>query len=116
LILCVFWAEQVSAGTFGVFDPEAFVRTKNVQPDIYTASFPVLSPDTLYILKVYNGGKKGSTVTGTPSSNVTLYLNRELIELPDDFKRKKAGYAGVSGEARIATLHGRAEGLRSDNG
>jgi len=92
ILLCTFWVEQASAGTFGVFDPEAFVRTRSEEPDTFYANSPVFNPETIYTLKVYNGGKKGSTVTGTQSSSTTLYLNGELIELPDDFKRKKQGY------------------------
>ena len=90
--LLALWAGQLNAGTFGVYGPEAFTRTKSENPDTFTASFSVLNPDTTYTLKVYNGGIKGSDTTGTQSSSTELTLNGELIEMPDSFKRKKNSF------------------------
>jgi len=90
--LLALWAGQLDAGTFGVYGPEAFTRTKSEEPDIFTATFPVLNPDTTYTLKVYNGGIKGSETTGTQSSSTRLILNGGVIELPNNFKRKKNAF------------------------
>ena len=59
LPLLALWAGQLHAGTFGVYGPEAFIRTKSEAPDVFTATFPVLNPNSTYTLKVYNGGIKG---------------------------------------------------------
>lgn len=90
--LLALWVGQLPAGTFGVYGPEAFVRTDSEQPDVFSATFPVFNPDTTYTLKIYNGGIKGSGDTGTQSSSTELTLNGEVIELPDDFKRKKNSF------------------------
>ena len=82
--LIVLLAGGATAGTFTVFGPETFKRQKG-KPKAEIRSFSVMNPNAEYLIKVYNGGLKGSEFKRI--SSAVIEVNGIEAVGPKEFKQ-----------------------------
>ena len=69
-LFLVLLASPCQAGTWVSFGPQTYARYSGT-PTVFTSSFSVLNPNTVYVLKINNGGLNGQF----PRSTGVITLN-----------------------------------------
>jgi hypothetical protein len=84
-LLLIAAAPVLPVGQFYALEPTNFGRDKG-KPEVQTAQFAVLNPDTTYTMKIFNGGMRNEYKKRVSSAVITL--NGQVVVGPKDFNQK----------------------------